>query len=149
MKGVFTFLLLLATLSSVTFADPEQPTANPSQETSATQKGISNATGKDKWCVFKDALGEPIPEATVEIFDTPTWKHERPRCIATVKLDEKGRLRPPASDPRLERCCFVVSHPDYGTALVEPRATMAAGDLLTSCTVPLVRIGARADKRSI
>jgi len=104
---------------------------------------------KDKWCVFNDALGAPIPAATVEIFSTQTWKLDGSVCIAKARLDEEARLEPPRSNPRLRACCLVLSHPDYGTALAEPRATMAADELLTSCTVPLVRIGARADKRSI
>jgi len=104
----------------------------------------------EKWCVFKDALGEPIPEATVEIFEGSNWEKRKPDSIGKSKLDEKGRLRPPESNPRLQLCCFIVSHPDYGTALVEPRWYAASlNELLTSCTVPLVRIGTKADERSI
>jgi hypothetical protein len=103
----------------------------------------------EKWCVFKDALGEPIPEATVEIFEGSDWEKRKPDSIGKIKLDEKGRLRPPESNPRLRSCCFIVSHPDYGTALVERKLGGHPGEPLFSCTVPLVRIGTKADKRSI
>ncbi|MCK4782495.1 MAG: carboxypeptidase regulatory-like domain-containing protein, partial [Desulfobacteraceae bacterium] len=103
----------------------------------------------DKWCVFKDALGEPIPEATVEIFNGSSWEKRKPDSIGKIKLDEKGRLRPPESNPTLRSCCFIVSHPDYGTALVERRRERDLGEPLFSCTVPLVRIGTKADERSI
>lgn len=104
----------------------------------------------EKWCVFKDALGEPIPEAAVEIFNNPTWEYKRTTSIGKVKLDKKGRLKPPMSNSRLQLCCFIVSHPDYGTALVEPRRyATSINELLTSCTVPLVRIDTKADERSI
>lgn len=104
---------------------------------------------KDKWCIFKDALGNPIPEATVEIFKGSNWENRQPASIGKNKLDEKGRLRPPESNPRLQLCCFIVSHPDYGTALVEPNRRGHPYKPLFSCTVPLVRIGTKADERSI
>ena len=103
----------------------------------------------EKWCVFKDALGEPIPEATVEIFEGSNWEKRKADSIGKIKLDEKGRLRPPESNPRLQLCCFIVSHPDYGTALVERKQYMGPQEPLSSCTVPLVRIGTKADERSI
>jgi hypothetical protein len=45
---------------------------------------------KDKWCVFRDALGNPIPKATVEIFSGGRWDWDRRVSIGKVKLDEKG-----------------------------------------------------------
>ncbi len=104
---------------------------------------------KDKWCIFKDALGNPIPEATVEIFKGSNWEKRKPDSIGNIKLDEKGRLRPPELNPRLRLCCFIVSHPDYGTALVEPNRRRHPSEPLFSCTVPLVRIDTKADERSI
>jgi hypothetical protein len=103
---------------------------------------------KDKWCVFKDALGNPMPHATVEVFRDTGWRKES-RCWATATLDEKGRLRPPRDDPRLEYSCFIVSHPDYGTALVEPRWAVRAEELLHRCTVPLVHKDSEGWQRSI
>lgn len=103
---------------------------------------------RDKWCVFRDALGNPIPKATVEIINDLSWRDGKSKSIGKVQLDEKGRLKPPQSNPRLE-CCFIVSHPDYGTALVEPRLNIPPDKLVSSCTVPLVRAGTKADERSI
>jgi len=106
------------------------------------------ALPKEKWCVFKDALGNPIPAATVEIFDQPTWQYSRPRSIGKAKLDDKGRLEPPTIYTRLNSCSFIVSDPNYGTAIVEPEY-VPPDKLLTSCTVPLVRMGTKADERCI
>ncbi len=103
----------------------------------------------EKWCVFKDALGEPIPEATVEIFEGSNWEKRKPDSIGKSKLDEKGRLRPPESNSRLQFCSFIVSHPDYGTALVESRWYISTDGPPSSYTVPLVRIGTKPDERSI
>ncbi len=103
---------------------------------------------KDKWCVFKDALGNPMPNATVEVFQDVGWRKES-RCMETATLDEMGRLKPPRLDPRLEYSCFIVSHPDYGTALVEPRRFVRTEGPLAGCTVPLGRMGTDADQRSI
>jgi protocatechuate 3,4-dioxygenase beta subunit len=102
----------------------------------------------DKWCVFNDALGNPLPGATVEIFDQRTWEYSRPRSIGKAKLDDKGRLEPPTIYPALRSCSFVVSDPNYGTAIVEPEY-VPPDKLLTSCTVPLVRMGTKADERCI
>jgi len=106
------------------------------------------ALPKDKWCVFKDALGNPIPGATVEVFDRRSWEYSRPRSIGKAKLDDKGRLEPPTIYTRLNSCSFIVSDPNYGIAIVEPEY-IPPDKLLTSCTVPLVRMGTKADERCI
>jgi hypothetical protein len=103
---------------------------------------------KDKWCVFKDALGNPMAGATVEIFQDVGWRKES-RCVETAALDEKGRLKPPRNDPRLDYSCFIVSHPDYGTAIVERRWAFRPDKPLESCTVPLVHKDSQAWQRSI
>jgi len=103
----------------------------------------------DKWCVFKDALGNAIPNATVEVFQGVEWRKDIPGLAATVKLDEKGRLKPLLSDPKLEYCYFIVSHPDYGTALAEPRRFIRTDGPLAKCIVPMVRKGTEADSRSV
>ncbi len=107
------------------------------------------ALPKNKWCVFTDALGEPIPNATVEIFDARGWKVGRSEPFAKVQLDEKGRLKPPQSNVVLEMCYFVLSHPDYGIALIDPTWRGRSGRLLETCTAPLVRAGVKADERTI
>ena len=107
------------------------------------------ALPKDKWCTFTDAIGEPIPNATVEIFLGRPWGSKVPESLGKAKLDEEGRLRPPRSNTRLEYCCFTISHPEYGTAMVDPKPNSALDELVTNCTVPLVRAGSKADERSI
>jgi len=104
---------------------------------------------KDKWCVFKDALGNAIPNATVEIFQGVEWRKDISGPAATVKLDEKGRLKPLLSDPKLEFRYFIVSHPDYGTALAEPRRFIRTEGPLAECIVPMVGKGTEVDSRSV
>jgi len=107
------------------------------------------ALPKDKWCVFTDALGEPIPNATVEIFAGRGWQIGQSEPFAKVQLDGKGRLKPPQSNVLLEMCLFVLSHPDYGIALVDPTWRGRPGRLLETCTAPLVRAGSKLDDRTI
>ena len=107
------------------------------------------ALPKDKWCIFTDALGEPIPNATVEIFAARDWKIDRSEPFAKVQLDEKGRLKPPKSNVTLEMCLFVISHPDYGIALIDPTSRGRSGRLLETCTAPLIRAGSKLDERTI
>jgi protocatechuate 3,4-dioxygenase beta subunit len=104
---------------------------------------------KDKWCVFTDALGGPIPNATVEIFAGSGWEVGQSKQLAKIQLDEKGRLKPPESNVLLEMCHFILSHPDYGIALIDPTWKGRPGRLLENCTAPLVRVGVKADERTI
>jgi len=110
---------------------------------------MAPALPKDKWCVFTDALGEPIPNATVEIFAARDWKVDRSEPFAKVQLDEKGRLKPPQSNVLLEMCLFVISHPDYGIALIDLNWRGRSGRLLETCTAPLIRAGSKLDDRTI
>lgn len=112
-------------------------------------KYIVPALPKDKWCVFTDALGEPIPNATVEIFAGSGWEVGQSEPLVKVQLDENGRLKPPESNVLLEMCHFVLSHPDYGIALIDPTWKGRRGRLLENCTAPLVRAGVKADERTI
>jgi len=106
------------------------------------------ALPKDKWTVFLDALGQPIPNATVTIYRGQTYARRTDSKPATCQLDAAGRLKPPLQYTRLQFTCFVISHPDYGTAIAEPRPKGSDG-LLETCTVPLVKIGTEAQVRSI
>jgi hypothetical protein len=118
----------------------------------ASQPVIATTQPIDNWCVFKDAFGNPIPEADVAVFRDIKWSDETSKLLEISKLDKFGRLKPPSQDPNLYYCCFIVSHPDYGLALAEPRLYSLyskASDLLTECIVPLVRIDSEAYKRSI
>ena len=46
----------------------------------------------EKWCVFKDALGEPIPEATVEIFEGSNWEKRSKVAVEKAVDRMKGDL---------------------------------------------------------
>ncbi|MGD8499186.1 MAG: hypothetical protein PVJ86_00980 [Phycisphaerales bacterium] len=121
----------------------------PSSSDDSYRSFLVPALPKDTWCVFRDALGNPIPNATVEIFTGSRRDYNQRVLIRKVKLDEKGRLKPFPPHSRLEWCHFIVSHPEYGTAIAEPRQHYPSDKTLTSCTVPLVRAGSKADERSI
>jgi hypothetical protein len=110
------------------------------------------ARPKDNWCVFADALGDPIPNATVEVCWGPKWiDTERILRSQEVTLDEQGRLKPPVWDPNLAASHFILQHPDYGRVLIEPSRERRGPppQRLETCTVPLVKIGTEADRRSI
>jgi len=66
---------------------------------------------------FKDALGNPIPEASVEVF----LRHSsgKPEIyLGKSSTDERGRLEIPHLDGSLRHFAFIVSHPDYGVCRV-------------------------------
>ena len=66
---------------------------------------------------FKDALGNPIPEASVEIF-LRDFSGKAEIYVGKSSTDERGRLVIPNLDGSLRHLGFVVSHPDYGVAKV-------------------------------
>ena len=121
-------------------------------KTSTEYANSAMASSEDNWCVFKDALGNPIPKADIAVFRGIKWSDETPKLLEISKLDKLGRLKPPSQDPNLYNCCFIVSHPDYGLALAEPRLYRLyskQSDLLTECIVPIVRIDSEAHQHSI
>ena len=113
------------------------------------------ALPKDKWSVFVDAMGNPMPGATVEVVHNLTWSRDemskrKREGLAPITLDEAGRLRPHPLNPTLELCCFLVSDPNYGIAIVEPRIVRhSPGDVPRRYVVPLTAVGTREDERSI
>jgi hypothetical protein len=106
---------------------------------------------QDKWCVFLDALGSPIPGAKVDVFDGWAWETRYPSPMDPIMLDEAGRLRPPYWRPLLDNCCFRVYDPNYGIGLFEPYDKMYhwSEGLLTTTIVPLVNRETPAAERSI
>ncbi|HNS23044.1 MAG TPA: carboxypeptidase-like regulatory domain-containing protein [Sedimentisphaerales bacterium] len=91
---------------------------------------------------FTDALGEPLPGATVEIWIT---RRDGSRiCLGRTALDSAGGLACKTSPDDLRFAEFVVSHADYGCAQVrqpfEPNAAIVA---------PLLRTGTVAADRAI
>jgi hypothetical protein len=78
-----------------------------------------------KPCLFLDALGQPLPNAAVEILigqgdslsSMPT-----PRVwIADAQLDAEGRLQPPWSISSLNHFGYQVMHPDCGLVPALPQ----------------------------
>jgi hypothetical protein len=122
------------------------------------EKAASQQT--DYWWAFEDALSNPIGQAAVEIY----LRHEgRQIFISEGQLDEQGRLRTPFCldnarvyvpvgrtrvGPVGSRLCFVVSHPDYGTTVVEAYWDKRERKPDT-LFIPIVRAGTEADKRAI
>jgi hypothetical protein len=58
-------------------------------------------------------------------------------------------MKPPSHDPTLHKSCLVVTHPDYGTAIVEPELIISTDGPVIECTVPLVRNDTEEDLQSI
>jgi len=97
---------------------------------------------KRSYWTFNDPLGNPIAEATIEVF---LYEYNGPQVfIGTFVLDEQGRWN--ASQPigKLNQFHFRVVHPEYGIAPV--RRLMAESK---DIAVPLVRPGTKASQRAI
>lgn len=73
---------------------------------------------------FKDALGNPLSQANVQIFLYAKELGKDSRIpVREVKLDESGFFKGPSINGSLNRFCLVISHPDnYGTVTVDPAA---------------------------
>jgi len=104
----------------------------------------ARASTKDYCWSFVDALGNPIPQATVEIFSADYGNPTKVR-IRKVLLDEKGRVKMPALTGQLNRLSLIVSHPDYGIAFVEEVYPWHR----ETHFLPLSKMGTEADERSI
>jgi hypothetical protein len=78
-----------------------------------------------KPCLFLDALGQPLPNAGVEVLigqGDNLSSVPAPRVwIAETQLDAEGRLVPPQSTSALNRFCYEVVHPDCGPVLALPQ----------------------------
>ncbi len=109
------------------------------------------ALPKEKWSVFLDALGNPIPGASVTMFYESAWESADQFSDKLTPLDDSGRLCPPWWSPLREYCCFVVSDPNYGTAIVEPydKSYRAIEPPPATCVVPLVSRESDANERSL
>lgn len=97
-----------------------------------------------KWWTFKDAIGKPIPQATVQIF-LPDYENPTKAWVRAVQVDEQGRLKVPNVTGQLKRLYLIVSHPYYGTAIVGPDQCAREEVII----LPLVRAGTEIDSRSI
>jgi len=101
-----------------------------------------------KWWVFNDALGVPIPEASVEI-RILDCNHGAWVSLGKVTLDVKGRLKRLKRVNSLSKFIFIVSHPDYGTARVEADHCPSLDNPPITYVVPLVPLDSEASNRSI
>lgn len=114
----------------------------------------------DFWWTFNDALGNPIPNATVEIYLTD---EERQILVGQGKTDSQAQLKLPfclghgESVLRVGKASFcygtvqprfVVSHPEYGMAVVNVYPDHE-GNSPHTIFIPAVPPGSEADRRSI
>jgi hypothetical protein len=91
-----------------------------------------------EWWVFLDALGQPVPEASVEI-GLYEANREAKVIVGKGKLDAQGRLR------RIKgNFVFTVSHPGYGIATTECTGVPETRDLPETYIVPLVPLDSPA-----
>ena len=105
---------------------------------------LSGGSKSTMWWTFKDALGNPIAGATVEIFVCMIACDDPRGCLRKLSTGEKGRLKVPIPKASLGWFNLIVSHPEYGIALVEDYYLKRPGIVL-----PLVRAGTKADQRCI
>lgn len=99
--------------------------------------------------IFNDALGNPIPNANVELLIGGSHVTSHRICIDLGKLDGKGRLKRPRLGRFARMRAFVISHPDYGIALANTTPNRGLRELADTYTVPIVPIGTVADERTI
>jgi len=99
---------------------------------------------QNPYWVFNDALGNVIPSATVEIF-LCDLEGRRIR-IGKFTADRHLEKLFPQSNPhdRMQMFEFIISHPDYGTALVRYFGPEQSG-----FTMPLVRIDSESGTSAI
>ena len=102
-----------------------------------------------KWWTFKDALGNPIPHASVEIRATSCDEYSTEFWICNATLDEKGQLERLKRGNSSSKFIFIVSHPDYGTAKVEASGCPSLDNSPITYVVPLVPIASEAGNRAI
>lgn len=98
----------------------------------------------DNSWIVTDALGSPIPNAKVEIWLCAAMDKGPRVAVGQVMLDKQGRLKKPNLTGSLKRFYLIVSHPEYGQAIVDQYLYNQ-----TSIVVSLVRIGTEADQRAI
>ncbi len=120
---------------------------------SLPKKPASQEQSDHCW-TMADAIGNVMPYAAVEVY---LIKGDRKLLIAEGTADAQGQLRTSFGLPDLRafwysgrkqarsQLRFVISHPQYGTAIVEPYPHVETDWLF----VPLARPGSEADQRSI
>jgi len=103
-----------------------------------------------KWWTFVDALGNPIPQAKVEILLHDCDSRQGARVsVGKVQLDEQGRLKRIRETGYPIKFIFTLSHPNYGTAMVEYAGCPSVKDAPKTYVVPLVRRDSEPATRSV
>lgn len=97
--------------------------------------------------VFTDALGDPIPQAEVEIEVRSHFDYSQKIHLGKGVLDGKGRLRPLIMGNEVFWFVFVVSHPEYGRAVADRYVADKGDD--GRLVLPLVPSGSQAAGRAI
>ena len=102
----------------------------------------------DKWWVFNDALGAPIPDAAVDvrILDCNNGAYV---SLGKFSLDDQGRLRRLTRINPLSKFVFLVSHADYGVAEVEVGSCPSVDRAPMNYVVPLVAMDSEAGSRAV
>ena len=96
-------------------------------------------------CRALDALGHPIPNATIQTWHVPFGKEDAPAAdILSSETDENGNSALPENDPRRPTIVRLV-HPDYGIAESDDRFFESVGAIY----FPLVRKGTEIESRAL
>lgn len=103
----------------------------------------TGANGKTEWLVT-DALGFPLPKASIEIFVRGVSDEYPCIYLYTAKTDEQGQFKILEPAGELNFFSFIVSEPKYGFALIE-QYIREERELI----VPLVSKATEAYERSI
>ncbi len=129
---------VIAVLAGFVFVREYRPRAEPLY----LQPRFFDDPGHE-WWTFLDAMGQPIPEASVEI-GVYTAMREARVIVDKGTLDAQGRLK------RIKgNFAFTISHPSYGIATVECNGQPEAKDLPETYIVPLVPLDGPAAARAL
>ena len=94
--------------------------------------------------IVKDALGDPVAEAMVEIFLKEFVNSKSKIYLGTAMTDEQGQFSKPSILGKLSTISFTISHQDYGTAVID---SMVPAD--PNIFLPFVHKDSQAYERSI
>jgi hypothetical protein len=107
----------------------------------------------DQW-VFVDALGNPIPGASVEVL-VQRWNliGNNPECmtasICKATLDQNGCLKRFRRMDTTTNFTFIVSAPNYGSARVACASSRSFEETPQSYVVPLAPLDSQAAERAV
>ena len=99
-----------------------------------------------KYLFFTDALGEPIPGASVEIMLSRNLRNSEYIYLDKAILDTQGRMKPLILNGSIFNLVFVVSHPKYGKAQAHNNYTKQDNGRIV---LPLVQLESEAAIRAV